>query len=118
MFKTILLLKNNYLLVSTVILFAITALSLTPLAHLPAAPGSDKAHHFIAYGALFFPVALARPKHWLWIALFFALWSGAIELIQPYVNRYGELLDMVANCTGLFCGYLMALITNKAIKEC
>ena len=117
MYKIILLIKNNWLIICSFILLLITTLSLTPLTHLPEAPGSDKAHHFIAYGALFFPVALARPKHWLLIAVFFALWSGVIEIIQPYVNRYGEWLDMLANCTGLFCGYLIALLTNKVINK-
>lgn len=108
--------KTYWLLISIVILTLIIALSLTPLAHLPEAPGSDKAHHLIAYSALFFPVALAKSKHWLLIGLIFMLLSGAIELIQPYVNRYGEWLDMFANCTGLFCGYMLAYFTNKLIK--
>lgn len=108
--------KKYWLFISLTVLTLITLLSLTPLAHLPAVPGSDKTHHFIAYSALFFPVALNKPKHWLWIALFFILWSGAIELIQPYVNRYGEWLDMLANSIGLFCGFLIAWITNKIIK--
>jgi len=89
-------------------LSSITILSLTPLDHLPEVPGSDKLHHFIAYAALMFPVALRRPPQWLWLAGGFALWSGAIELIQPYVNRYGEWLDLAANCAGLLIGWLLA----------
>ena len=110
------LIKKHWLLISATVLTLITILSLTPMPHLPAVPGSDKTHHFIAYAGLFFPVALARPKHWLWIALFFACWSGAIELIQPYVNRYGEWLDMLANSIGLFCGFVLAWLTNKLVK--
>lgn len=87
------------------------------MAHLPSVPGTDKTHHFIAYSALFFPVALAKPKHWLLIGLFFICWSGAIELIQPYVNRYAEWLDLLANSIGLCCGYLLATLTNRLARK-
>ncbi|MCO4838420.1 MAG: hypothetical protein KC426_10075 [Oceanospirillaceae bacterium] len=93
-------------------LAAITTLSLYPLEHLPVVRGSDKTHHLIAYGAVMFPTALRKPKYWLLMGVFFAFWGGAIELIQPYVNRYGESLDVAANITGLGCGLLVAWIIN------
>jgi len=110
------LIKKHCLLICAIVLTLITILSLTPLPHLPAVPGSDKTHHFIAYAGLFFPIALARPKHWIWIGLLFACWSGAIELIQPSVNRYGEWLDMLANSIGLLCGFVLAWLTSKLVK--
>tara|TARA_R110001583_G_scaffold1612_1_gene12652 strand:- start:14396 stop:14764 length:369 start_codon:yes stop_codon:yes gene_type:complete len=105
--------KEYWLLICVIIIVLITSLSLTPLPHLPMVPGSDKTHHFIAYAGLFFPVALAKPKHWFLIGLFFIFISGAIELIQPYVNRYGEWLDLLSNSAGLICGYLLARLTDK-----
>ncbi|WP_299017965.1 VanZ family protein [uncultured Photobacterium sp.] len=95
------------------ILFTITFLSLTPITELPDVPGTDKTHHFIAYAALMFPVALRKPKHWLFIGLLFVGWSGMIELVQPYVNRYGEWLDLAANTGGLICGYVLAGIITS-----
>jgi len=80
---------------------------------LPAVPGSDKTHHFIAYAALMLPTALRMPKHWLLIGLFFIIWSGAIELIQPYVNRYGEWLDLLANVAGLLSGLIIARLIHS-----
>ena len=94
------------------ILMMITILSLRPLQILPPVPGSDKTHHFIAYATLIFPTALRKPKYWQIIVLLFIAWSGAIELIQPYVNRYGELQDLAANIIGLVCGYLLVQIVN------
>ncbi len=41
---------------------------------------------------------------------FFFCWSGAIELIQPYVNRFGEWLDLAANTGGLISGFIIARI--------
>ena len=90
----------------------ITLGSLFPIEHLPAAPGSDKTHHFIAYCALMLPVAISRPKYWLAFALLFIAWSGLIELIQPYVNRYGEWLDMAANTGGI----LIAIVISQGLQ--
>ncbi|VAW49668.1 hypothetical protein MNBD_GAMMA03-1721, partial [hydrothermal vent metagenome] len=74
-------------------LFVITALSLWPADQLPNVVGGDKLHHLVAYMGLMFLVALPKPKYWLWLAVLFVAWSGAIELIQPSVNRYAEWLD-------------------------
>lgn len=100
--------KNNWLVLTLVLLVAITALSLWPVASLPDVPGTDKTHHFIAYAALMFPVALSRHSYWPWVGVLLVTYSGAIELIQPYVNRYGEWLDMAANTGGVICGVLLA----------
>ncbi|MFY0677323.1 MAG: VanZ family protein [Neptuniibacter sp.] len=102
--------EKYWLLLTITVLTPITVLSLYPLEHLPAAPGSDKLHHFIAYAALVFPVACSRPKRWLVIVAGFLAYSGLIELIQPYVNRYGEWLDLGANAIGLLVGILMAFV--------
>ncbi|WP_261857151.1 VanZ family protein [Photobacterium sanguinicancri] len=110
--------RRHWLIIAALNLALITVLSLTPLAELPTVPGTDKTHHFIAYGALIFSVALRRPKHWLWIVVLFFCWSGAIELLQPYVNRYGEWLDLLANGLGLLCGITLAFVADKLfLKE-
>lgn len=92
---------------SVFLLLVIGFLSLLPLPELPAAPGSDKTHHMIAYATLVIPVAIRKPKFWWLIVLFYLTFSGLIELVQPYVNRYGEWLDMAANSIGILCGLLI-----------
>lgn len=100
---------RKYWLTCTITLFvAITALSLWPDDPSSSAPGSDKLHHLVAYAALVFPVALRRPKSWYLIVVLFIAFSGLIELIQPFVYRYGEWLDLAANIIGLACGILFA----------
>jgi len=100
----------------TCVLWAcITALSLSPLSELPEVPGSDKTHHVIAYCVLVIPVVLRKPRYWLVVVAGFVVWSGAIELIQPYVNRYGEWLDMAANVTGLMAGSILAIQLRRFI---
>lgn len=109
------LIKKHWIFITAFILTAITILSVTPLKQLPPAPGTDKTHHFVAYATLMFPTALRKPKRWLAIALFFICWSGAIELIQPYVNRYGEIEDLVANIVGLVCGAIAVRVIKLFI---
>lgn len=106
------LIRTHWLVISLLTLSVITSLSLWPADQLPKVPGTDKSHHFIAYAGLMFPVALRQHKYWLVIGLLFIGWSGAIELIQPYVNRYGEWLDMLANSAGVVCGVLLAWVVR------
>lgn len=113
MIRLLTLIKTWWIAITIFILAAITVLSLWPLDKLPPVPGSDKVQHLIAYAALMFPIALRRPKYWLLIGLLFIAWSGAIELIQPFVNRYGEWMDMAANSMGVVCGLLAALLIGS-----
>ena len=103
--------------ITLVTLALITVTSLLPAEHLPAAPGSDKTHHFIAYCALMLPTALRRPRYWFALALLFIIWSGLIEIIQPYVNRYGEWLDLLANAGGIVLAIIIAQGVHWAISK-
>lgn len=99
------LIRKYWIWITVFMLTVITVLSLYPLKELPSVPGSDKTHHLIAYGMLILPTAVRKPSYWLAIGLFFMGWSGVIELVQPYVNRYGEWEDLAANIIGLVCGF-------------
>ncbi|WP_394246065.1 VanZ family protein [Vibrio profundi] len=111
------LVQIQWLLFTIVIALIITGLSLYPVESLPPVPGTDKTHHFIAYGALAFPIALARPKKWLFVIAGLLVCSGVIELVQPYVNRYGEWLDLGANALGLVVGTLIATVVRSMILK-
>lgn len=109
---------SRYWRVFTLLMLAvITLASLWPLAQLPAVPGSDKTHHLIAYAALVIPVALARPKRWRGLVALMLLWSGAIELVQPLANRYGEWLDLVANGAGLVLGIALVALWRRCRRQ-
>lgn len=112
-----LLTYRHWRLLTIISLAVISLLSLWPNQMLPAVPGSDKTHHLIAYAALAFPTALRKPDRWYYLITGMALWSGAIELIQPFVNRYGEWLDMAANCTGLLLGCLLAQFVRHCTRQ-
>ena len=102
---------------SGAIALAIIGLSLSPLAQLPDVPGSDKTHHLIAYAVLAIPTAIAIPQRIWTMALLYTCLGGVIELIQPYVNRYGEWLDFIANTAGVLIGSVFGLLVDKYIKH-
>ena len=108
--------KKRWKALTFVLLATITVFSLLPLEALPPAPGTDKTHHFIAYAMLMLPTALRKPAHWIILGLFFILYSGAIELIQPFINRYGEWMDLFANSVGVICGAIIAWLINFIIS--
>lgn len=110
---TLLNLVKTYWIPLTLFVFvSITVLSLIPIPKFPDVPGNDKTLHFIAYGVLMFPAALRKHKYWLFIGVFFICWSGMLEIVQPYINRYGEWMDMLANTTGVICSVLLAQLIN------
>ncbi len=113
MTRLLLFIQTHWLALTLFNLLLITALSLWPVEHLPQAPGSDKTHHLLAYAVLMFPAGLRKPRYLLLLGLFVVGWSGAIELIQPYVNRYAEWLDLLANGTGVLLGYGLARLVNN-----
>ncbi len=107
------LLVRHWFLLTITLFLIITGLSLLPLPQLPSVPGKDKTFHFLAYAVFAFPVSFARPKHYILILIFIISWSGLMELIQPYVNRYGELKDLTANTIGVVIGFVIARLANR-----
>jgi len=105
--STLVMFEKNIWPISIAILAIVTIASLIPLPILPEVPGSDKTHHLVSYALIALPVSLVKPKYWWAFLLFVVVWSGLIELIQPFVNRYGEWLDLAANTVGVIIGYII-----------
>lgn len=111
MLRIVIFFQRNWLVTSLALLATVTILSLWPaMGHPTLLPGTDKTHHFIAHAALVLPLALRRPAHWVLAALLLLLWSGAIELLQPLVNRHGEWADLAANGAGICVGIFIAQV--------
>ena len=115
--KIIFFFYENWKVYTFLIFLLISFLSLYPLKEQPSIPGSDKIHHLIAYSALTIVVGLRRPSNYLLIMVFFSIYSGLIELIQPYVNRYGEIEDFLFNNLGIFIGLIFGVTINKIINK-
>ena len=115
--KIILFFYENWKIYTFLILIIITFLSLYPLKEKPSIPGSDKIHHLIAYSALSIGVGLRRPSNYLLIIVFFSFYSGLIEIVQPYVNRFGEIEDFLFNNLGIFIGLTLGIVINKILNK-
>ena len=100
-----------------IVAFVICWLSLSPLAALPPAPGSDKLHHLIAYGGLAFPLSFISAPYLARYLIGFLVLGGLIEVVQPFVNRYGEIADFGANCAGVCLGYVGARAVAIMLKD-
>ena len=95
------------------LLMVITFLSLYPLPKLPEFQGTDKTYHLVAYFLLTLPSGLKKPNKWVLFIFLFIIFGGFIEIIQPYVNRYGEWLDFFSNSMGVLSGFF----TGVALKN-
>ena len=115
--KTFLFFYENWKIYTYLIFIIITLLSLYPLRQQPSIPGSDKIHHLIAYSALAIGVGLRRPSNYIFIIIFFSFYSGLIEIIQPYVNRFGEIEDFLINNLGIFVGLTLGFIIDKIFNK-
>ena len=87
-----------------IIAFAIGLATLTPVEKLPTVSGSDKVYHLISFAILTLPIAIIRPRA-IWIILSLSIaFGGAIELLQPLVNRNCEMADFLADTVGAILG--------------
>jgi len=82
--------------------FIIVSVStLSPADQLPSVSGSDKLHHVIGFGSWVLLCCLGSRKRLFKMSAFIFVWGGLIEIIQPWVNRYGEWQDFAANSVGI-----------------
>ena len=89
-----------------IIAFVIGLATLTPVETLPNVSGSDKLYHLISFAILTLPIAIIRPNA-MWIILSLSIaYGGAIEVLQPHVNRNCELADLFADACGAVLGIL------------
>ncbi|RBP85828.1 hypothetical protein EBI01_16585 [Marinomonas rhizomae] len=91
--------------------------TLTPADILPTVPGTDKTHHVIGFAGWALLCAFGPIKRFLLLSLFIILLGGAIELIQPYVNRYAEWLDFYADALGVILIIIVRLLIGLFLKS-
>ena len=91
--------------------------TLTPIPQKIDAPGSDKWHHFIAFGVLTYPMVAANKRLGFAIVLFGLCLGASIEIIQPYVNRFGDFNDFKADCIGILLGYFSGKLAYRNNKR-
>ena len=108
-----LFIHDKWLNITIILLLLISLLSLYPIDSPSNVPGNDKFHHLIAYSLLSFPVSIQKPRFYILICIFFIIFGGIIELIQPYFNRSLDFFDFLANTIGVLIGMLSGLLVRK-----
>ena len=94
---------------ATVVIAVLIGLAtLTPVEKLPDVSGSDKLYHLISFAILTLPIAVIRPKAVWVIFILSVVYGGAIELLQPLVDRNCELADFLADASGAMLGMALS----------
>jgi VanZ family protein len=102
--------RNHYLALSFSAVFGlgIAYFTLTPSPDY-IFTSSDKLDHIVGFAVLMLPAALLYRHALYWLLPSAIAFGGAIEIIQPYVNRRGEWGDFWADAVGAFIGVLIGL---------
>ena len=100
--------RNIDIYATIIIAVVIGMATLTPVEELPAVSGSDKLYHLISFAILTLPIAVIRPKALRVILILSVGYGGAIEVLQPLVDRNCELTDFLADLGGVALGMAMS----------
>ncbi|MEX0339302.1 MAG: VanZ family protein [Arenibacterium sp.] len=73
-------------------------------------PGHDKVLHAAVFAALVLPVALWARRHLTWLVPAALAYGAFIELVQPFVGRGAEWMDLVADAIGVALALFLARI--------
>ena len=84
--------------------------TLMPLPQAVDIPGTEKWHHFLAFAALVYPLSVANRRCWFLIIAFGLSFGALIEIIQPYVNRFGDVADFTADAVGVLIGFSFGVV--------
>ena len=101
--------RNIDIYATIIIAVVIGMATLTPVEELPAVSGSDKLYHLISFAILTLPIAVIRPKAVWVIFILSVVYGGAIEVLQPLVDRNCELADFLADA----CGSMLGIFTGR-----
>ena len=103
---------------SLIALAVITGGSLVPRESGGDVGSADKVLHLVAYAVAIFPLTQHKTQTRLIFAIGVLIWSGAIELVQPFVGRSASLLDLASNAVGLLLGLALGvLLARVAFKN-
>ena len=106
-------LQNIALFTALCIAVVIAAATPTPWAGKLAPQGVDKLFHTAGFAVLVVPLLAVHLKTGLVIAPLALVLGGAIEPIQPYVNRFGDFSEFWADFMGVLIGVTLTILFNQ-----
>ena len=98
---------------SLIALAVITGGSLVPRESGGDVGSADKVLHLVAYAVAILPMAQHKTQPRLIFAMGVLIWSGAIELVQPFVGRSANLMDLASNAVGLLLGLALGVLLDR-----
>ena len=108
--------RNIDIYATIIIAVVIGMATLTPVEELPAVSGSDKLYHLISFAILTLPIAVIRPKAG-WVMFILSVgYGGAIEVLQPLVDRNCELTDFLADVGGVALGMAVSKAFGRLLQ--
>ena len=102
---------------SLIALAVITGGSLVPRESGGDVGSADKVLHLVAYAVAILPLTQHKTQPRLIFAIGVLLWSGAIELVQPFVGRSASLLDLASNAAGLLLGLALGVLLDRVVLK-
>ena len=106
-------LQNIALFTALCIAVVIAAATLTPRAGKLAPQGVAKLFHTAGFAVLVVPLLAVHLKTGLVIAPLALVLGGAVERIQPYVNRFGDFSEFWADFMGVLIGMNLTILFNQ-----
>jgi hypothetical protein len=104
---------------TALITLTILALTLLPSITMPEPnwlAQVDKLYHMMAFAALVIPAALFDRGAVRWMVIGGLFLGAAIEVIQPNVGRNADLMDFLADATGLLLGLGLGWLIQRAFR--
>ena len=101
-------------------LTVILAASFLPPAKVDGLGDSDKMGHFLAYLALsacWMAAGEVTLRRLIVVFLGCVVLGGAIEFLQPLLQRNGSWLDAVADTAGALCGVFLGWLCTRLIVQ-
>ena len=102
---------------SLIALAVITGGSLVPRESGGDVGSADKVLHLVAYAVAILPLTQHKTQTRLIFAIGVLIWSGAIELVQPFVGRSASLLDLASNAAGLLLGLALGVLLDRVVLK-
>jgi hypothetical protein len=79
----------------------------------------DKLNHATGFAALMFLGSLGWPERKARLIIFLALLGAMIEFLQAtsLIQRDFDMLDWVADCVGIACGFIAATLATRLVRH-
>ncbi len=106
--------KTSAAVLLTLVFASVIALgTLSPPGDGDPLPIGDKPLHMIAFAVLVLPLGWVRPRWFIPLGLVALAYGGLIEVLQPYVGRYGEWPDLLADGVGVVLGLIPGQLRRR-----